>query len=259
MAPSAAEAPCRVGGYEPSVRVEGGAGAPLIFVPGMDGTGRLFHTQVPLLARDFRVATYALRDDADDMETLVDDLRRALDVLAPGGEPAVVVAESFGGTVAMSFALAHPERVRELVIVNSFSRLRSPAHLRVAIAATRVMPWRLMGVFRRLTVARLHAPDTPPAEIAYFLEQTRGVGKRAYLSRLRILAEYDLRSRLGELRVPTLFVASDQDRLVPAVEEASYMAARVPGAALRVLPGRGHRCLIAPGVDLAQIIRESRG
>ena len=59
--------------YDPDVKTEG-MGPPLVLVPGLDGTGRLFYRQVPLLARDFRVATYALRDDAPDMATLVEDL-----------------------------------------------------------------------------------------------------------------------------------------------------------------------------------------
>ena len=50
-----------------------GSGDPLVLVPGMDGTGQLFYRQVPLLARSFRTATYALRSDAPAMETLVDD------------------------------------------------------------------------------------------------------------------------------------------------------------------------------------------
>src|SRR3712207_522091 len=104
-----------------SLRVEG-KGPPLIFVPGMDGTGRLFYRQVPLLAPRFRVRTYTLRDDAESMDGLVADLDRAIRSLAPGGEPAVVIAESFGGTLALSYALAHPERVRALVVVNSFPR-----------------------------------------------------------------------------------------------------------------------------------------
>jgi len=34
------------------------------------------------------------------------------------------------------------------------------------------------------------------------------------------------------------------------------MESRVPGAAVRILEGHGHICLIAPDVDLNRIIRE---
>ncbi|MDQ3995600.1 MAG: alpha/beta hydrolase [Gemmatimonadota bacterium] len=243
------------GSYDPRLHVEG-RGPPLIFVSGMDGTGCLFYRQVPLLAPRFRVATYALRDDAEHMETLVDDLARVVRTVAPDGEPATIVGESFGGTLAMSFALAHPRLVRALVVLNSFPRFRPQVRLHAAIAAVGLVPWGMMGVVRRLTVARLHSRHTHRSEVRYFLEQTKQTTRRGYISRLRILTEYDIRGRLAEIAVPTLFVASDQDRLVPAVAHASYMAERVPRATLRILEGQGHVCLVAPNVYLGVVLRE---
>jgi hypothetical protein len=40
--------------------------------------------------------------------------------------------------------------------------------------------------------------------------------------------------------------------------QAQFMAARVPGAQVRVLSGHGHICLIAPGIDLGCILDEWR-
>jgi hypothetical protein len=37
------------------------------------------------------------------------------------------------------------------------------------------------------------------------------------------------------------------------------MAARVPGAAMRVLEGHGHICLLAPDLDMSTILAEWRG
>ena len=245
-------------GYDPRLNVEG-SGPPLVFVPGMDGTGRLFYRQVPLLAPRFRVATYALRDGATRMETLLDDLDRVVSTVAPNGEHAVVVGESFGGTLALSYALAHPERVGALVVINSFPRFLPQFRLRLALGAIQVMPWGVMGIVRRVTAVRLHSRDTEREEVHYFLRQTRGTTRRGYVSRLRVLKEYDVRGRLSDIRVPTLFIAADEDHLIPSLEQASYMVARVPGATLHVLDGHGHACLIAPGVDLAEILSDWQG
>jgi pimeloyl-ACP methyl ester carboxylesterase len=244
--------------YDPRLRVEG-TGPPLIFVPGMDGTGRLFYRQVPLLARQFRVGTYTLRDDAGSMETLVKDLDQVTRTLAPDGERVVVVTESFGGAPALSYALAHPERIRGLVVLNSFARFPSQLRLRVGLGLAHLVPWSLMTVFRRLTVSRLHSRSTPRSEVRHFLRQTDETTRRGYISRLRILMNYDVRDRLKDIRVPTLFLAADQDQLVPSLEHASYMVTRVAGARLRILEGHGHACLIAPGVDLAEILGEWAG
>ena len=121
-----------------------GAGPPLVYVPGMDGTGELFYRQLPALTRRFRAATYRLRDAATQMQTLVDDLAAVLRAASPAGEPAVLVGESFGGTLALSFALAHPERVRALVILNSFPFFRPQHRLHLAIAGLALMPWGAM-------------------------------------------------------------------------------------------------------------------
>ena len=240
--------------YDPGIRITG-AGMPLVFVPGMDGTGRLFYRQVPLLAERFRVATYSLRDDAPDMATLIGDLTRVLDAVAPAS-PAVIVGESFGGTLALSFALAHPDRVRALVVLNSFPRFLPQVRLHLAMLGIRLMPWGAMRLVRRVTALRLHSPHTPRSEVRYFLTQTRGTTRHGYLSRLHILTQYDVREQLARIEAPTLFLAADRDHLIPSVEQATYMAARVPGAALRVLEGHGHACLIAPDVDLNVIIAE---
>jgi len=87
-----------------------------------------------------------------------------------------------------------------------------------------------------------------------FFELTRATTKGGYLGRLAILRGYDVREQLHAVAAPTLFLASDLDHLVPSVEEARFMAARVPDATVRILDGHGHICLIAPGVDLAEIL-----
>ena len=82
--------------YDWRLSVEG-SGEPLVLVCGMDGTGQLFYRQVPLLVRaSYRVATYALRSDAASMETLIEDLGRVIDAVAPETRRAIVVGESFG-------------------------------------------------------------------------------------------------------------------------------------------------------------------
>lgn len=241
--------------YDPRVQTVG-MGPPLVLVPGMDGTGRLFYRQVPLLARDYRVATYALRDSAPSMSVLVDDLAEVVRALSATGEPAVIVGESFGGTLAMSFAVAHPELVRALIVVNSFPYFRPQYRLRLAIAGLSVMPWGAMGLVRRLTAFRLHSRYTHRDELRRFLREIKATTRDGYLGRLRILRGYDVRSQLASIIAPALFLAAERDHLVPAVEQAAYMVSRTPRATLQVLRGHGHICLIAPNVDLRAIIAE---
>lgn len=239
----------------PEVRAIG-EGPPLVLVPGMDGTGRLFYRQAPLLARSFRVAALSLRDEAQLMDVLVEDLAGFVRALSPSGEPAVVVGESFGGALSLSFALAHPELVRALVIVNSFAHFRPQYRLRAAILGTQLMPWGAMGLIRRATAFRMHSRHTPGSEVRRFLQETRSTTRLGYLNRLRILMQYDAYPHLHRIEVPTLFLAADEDHLIPSVEQARLMAARVPRAQVAILEGHGHVCLISPHLDLETVIRD---
>ena len=93
------------------------------------------------------------------------------------------------------------------------------------------------------------------------MELTAQASRDGYLNRLQVLMSYDIRHRLHELRPPVLFLAAEQDHLVPSVRQGQFMAGRVPTATLRILQGHGHICLIAPDIDLAEIVtawREGR-
>jgi pimeloyl-ACP methyl ester carboxylesterase len=227
----------------------------VVLVPGLDGTGLLFYRQVDCLARRHRVATFRLREDATDMHTLVGDLRQ---VVEPLGAPVTVIGESFGGALSLTFALAHQALVERLVIINSFPYFTPQARLWLGYHLLRATPWGMMRIVRQLTAFRMHSRHTQRNELRKFHELMRETTRQGYLSRLSILRSYDVRARLGELRMPTLFLASDCDHLVPAVEQARLMASLVSGATVRVLEGHGHVCLIAPDLDLNEILEEWR-
>jgi pimeloyl-ACP methyl ester carboxylesterase len=103
-----------------------GSGPDLVMVHGITGNLAVWHLQiVPVLAEHFRVLTYDLRghgysdtpatgytpdDMAGDLLALLD----ALEVQRP-----VVVGHSYGADIALYFAALHPERVREVIAIES--------------------------------------------------------------------------------------------------------------------------------------------
>jgi pimeloyl-ACP methyl ester carboxylesterase len=244
--------------YDPRLTIEGTSGAAVVLVPGINGSGRLFYRQVPHLRTSYRVATYSLRDDADSLDELASDLGTVVRATAQPDQRAIIVGESFGGTVALTFALAHPDEVEALVIVNSFPYFEGQVRLVLARAGVMMVPWGATQFLRRLTAARLHSGLTPRAEVRRFMALTGDATRTGYANRLRLLRQYDIRSRLRDLQPPALFVAATRDHLLPSVAHARLMASLAPRSSLRVLDGQGHICLIAPGVDLAAIIGEWR-
>ncbi|MCP3857424.1 MAG: alpha/beta hydrolase [Actinomycetia bacterium] len=223
----------------------------VILVPGIDGTALLFYRQLPLLAQHFNVLSFPLPDNPDaSMEDLVADLARLIGEVSDHG--AILLGESFGGALSMSTALAHPELVRGLVVVNSFPYLDQRVQLRLAPLALKVMPWGLMPIVRRFTEAKLHSPHCLDEDLAEFHQRSRAIGQHGYRRRLEIIRGYDIRNRLSDIEAPTLFLAGDRDRLVPSVDWGRFMVDRVPNADLQILEGYGHVCLINHDLDVSE-------
>jgi pimeloyl-ACP methyl ester carboxylesterase len=234
---------------------DGAADPPIILVPGIDGTALLFYRQQPLLARRFDVIAFPLPSidpHVMTMPTLVRDLAQLIGELSDRG--AILLGESFGGALAMSTALAHPDLVHGLVIVNSFPYLDQRVKLAAAPLALKALPWAAMPLVRKYTSRHLHSPHTDEADIAEFLRCAREIDRDSYIRRLEILQQYDLRDRLHEIEVPTMFVAGDHDRLLPSVRWASYMHERVRNSRVHVLQGYGHVCLIDHDLDISELV-----
>ena len=225
-----------------------------MLVPGIDGTGKLFYRQIPSLERDFTVTAMRLRDDAATMDDLVADLHTEVERLAAGGGRVSLLGESFGGALTLSYAVAHPERVDRLVILNSFAHFGSQARLWLGYHLLRATPWGMMRIIRQLNAHRMHSPQTEHDEIKRFHELMRASTRAGYLSRMRMLRDYDIREQLASIAAPVLFLAADRDTLIPSVEQARLMSERAPAATMRILEGHGHSCLIAPDLDLAAIV-----
>ena len=75
------------------------------------------------------------------MDELVADLHTGCLARARTAGRVALVGESFGGALTLSYALAHPERVERLVILNSFAHFASPARLSLGYHLLRATPW----------------------------------------------------------------------------------------------------------------------
>ena len=230
------------------LRGEGGAGAPVVYVPGIDGTGALLLGTAGRLEERFRLArlSYSAETPAveapDSYPALAASVARVIGEL--GIERCVVIAESFGGAVALQLTLDAPELIAGLIIVNSFARYPSRGRLAIARRIAPAVPEPLFHFGRRWFAPHaLFGKRQDPAALAEFRAIPGTFFDEGYARRLAMIAELDLRPRLPEIAVPVHLYASAADRVVPSVECLKEVEAGLSDARLEVVPDAGHLLL----------------
>jgi len=166
-----------------------------------------------------------------------------------GIEKAVLVGNSAGGTVSVLTALAYPDRVEALVLVDAaiYSGGGSPAWLRPLLNTPQMR--RLGPLFvrniRRWGIefgeSAWHDPSRIPPE--FWAGYTRPLQAenwdRALWELTRSGGGPNLAGRLDELGVPVLVITGDDDRIVPT-EQSIRLAQELPNSELVVLEACGH-------------------
>jgi 3-oxoadipate enol-lactonase len=225
-----------------------GSGKPLLYLPGLEGTGQMFYKQIDDLSRDHRVITLTLRPHGRyGLDRLVEDVEWVLQ--HSGAGRATVVGESFGGLLTMATALARPGIIERMILVNTFPWFAQRAKIRMGVALFSLLPYSLMKAYRtRNSRNELFSDDIADDDKRRFRAGTRFIEREGYLSRLRIIRDTDLRPHLGYIDVPAIVVAGTSDKLFDSTAYARSIASCLPRARLKLLHGTGHTALIARGV-----------
>ena len=241
------------------IRDRRGRGVPVVYVPGIDGTGRMLLSCADRLAErcDLSCLSYIADDtaDRDGYEQLAGEVLARIDEL--GHARTLLLAESFGGAVALQTALHAPERIAGLAIVNSFCHYRRRLHLAMTRLSAPLLPRWAFDIGRRaLAPWTLFGKRREPEAIAEFRSIAGGEFGVAYRRRLKMIAGLDLRPRLGEItQAVTLFVGT-KDRVVDSLRSARLMAAALPDARVEILEGAGHLILPLRSYDWPAAIEE---
>ena len=208
----------------------------------LDGAGR--PNQLTMLLRPAAAAVYRLEDMAGDAVAVLDAL---------GWPTAHVAGMSQGGMIAQTLAVRHPDRVRSLTSISSSPapRLGQPTPgtlLRVLRVANPRRVRSAEDLARYLVDLRqvTGSPGCPADE-----EWLRDLGRRCYdrggldtaavqRQTAAIAASGDRREELRQLRVPTLVLHGEDDRMIRPVAGRATAGA-IPGARLVTYPGDGPR------------------
>jgi pimeloyl-ACP methyl ester carboxylesterase len=225
---------------------------PVVYLPGIDGTGRLLYRQKRLHAE---FAVRCVSYPQDDRHTYADLVALAIQALEETG-PGVVLAESFGGAVALMVTLARPDLVRRLVLVNTFARYPRRLFIDVAGLVGPWLPWRpQQPILRPIRGYAFFGPNVSPEDRATWWKYTADVPMRAYGYRSRLIRALDLLPHLREISVPAVVFTAPNDWVVPA-PAGRLLAKRLPRAKHIAGPNAAHAALIDPRVDVAAWLKD---
>lgn len=231
------------------VHRETGKGLPLVLLHGYPHDATLWEPQLETLAAHARVLAPDLRGfgasrpgpGAARIEDYAADVKALLDSLSI--PKAVVCGLSMGGYVALAMAAHHPEALAGLVLVST----RAGADAQAArdareTNATKALTEGTAAVAEPM-VAKMLSPATAQRAPA-LVEKVRAMmmrqPKEGVAQALRAMASRpDRTPLLSGIRVPTLVIHGQEDKLIPPAE-AEAMANAIPGSRLVLVPGAAH-------------------
>lgn len=251
-----------------------GAGHPLLLITGVGYGGWFWHKVLPGLAGYYQVIVPDPRGSGQSdkpqgpytVEMLATDMAELLDELHIRG--AFVVGHSLGAFVAQHLVLNRPELVSKLVL--AAGTFGGPNVVPITAEALEVLTSRegdqLELIQRGIEIAtgpgfaEAH-PEVVQELIEYRLSDA--VPPHAYQAQVAAgmamaSAEASFEDRLSEIKVPTLILFGEHDRVVPP-GNAPLLTERIPGAQMKILSGVGHIFPIEAPEATVKALREFFG
>ncbi len=224
-----------------------GAGPDLVLLHSLLADLHAFDSVLPALAAGHRVTLINLPGFHGSQPTPLALLDAYVAAIEDGfdefriAKDSVLIGNGFGGTVALAFALAHPERIAKLVLSDAAACFPPEGRQQFALMADKVAESGLDAV-AEIAARRVHSPDylkAHPEAVEARKDVLLGIDPRGFAAACKILQETDLVPLLHHLRVPTLVVCGEHDQATPPALN-KQIAGKVAGAKYIELPGCGH-------------------
>jgi len=227
---------------------------PILLVPGLGGTPRIYAPVIPALWRlgPVTVANH-IRDD-----NMAEIARR---ILAEAPPRFALAGHSMGGYIAFEIMRQAPERVTKLALLNTQARPEAPEALERRRAIIRGIE---AGGFDAgvdaLYPILVHPSRRDDAALKKIVrDMGEDIGPEAYVRQLiAVMGRADSRPTLAAIACPTLVLTSDQDNTIPN-SLSSEIVGGIRGAKLVTIADCGHLSQIeqpqAVGAALVEWLR----
>ena len=201
------------------------------------------------------------------VDRFVDEVEQVRAALGLGPDNFVLYGHSWGGLLALEYALAHPEQLKALVVSNMMAsvpayneyaeRVLMPAMDQDALARIKSFEAAgrtdnpayealLMEHFYVDHVCRMPAGDWPEPLLRSFAHVNQPVYTLmqgpSELGASGRLAEWDRTADLPRVTAPTLVIGAEHDTMDP--RHLQWMATQVPRGTYHHCPNGSHMCLV---------------
>jgi len=228
-----------------------GNGKPLLLIHGIFSSAFVWHKNIDDLSRHFDVIAadlkgYGYSDKPADGKYSREDIRQFvldfMDAIQVG--KAVLAGHSWGGGIATDLALAHPDRVEKLILIDSTgyqlkhnffaSLLKLPgmAKFLMGICNKRILEWVLSkGVFFDPSLVTDEEIDgwIRPYYVKGAVQAALGIRN----------FDFVIGKKIKDISCPTLIIWGQDDKCLP-VEMAEKFKKDIKNSVLKIIPNSGH-------------------
>lgn len=171
-----------------------------------------------------------------------------------------VMGISYGGEVAVQYAVAHPDKVRRLVLANTAARTSSWLR-KIGDGWNEVAKLKDGYAYYLTTIPVIYSTEF--FENNWQWMEGREKTLTAYFSREDVLEslirltdssrDYDCTDRLHEITCPTLVISSSEDALVPPTEQV-ILHEKIKGSTYVTINGSGHASMYENPVAFSALV-----
>jgi pimeloyl-ACP methyl ester carboxylesterase len=224
---------------------------PIVFVPGLLATPRMYADQIPQLW-PFGPVTVANHTRDDSMAAIA---RR---ILADAPPQFALVGLSMGGYISLEIMRQAASRVARLGLLDTSARPDAPDQSEGRRALIGLARGGRFGEIADMLYPRLvdksRLNDSALRQVVRLMAQE--VGLDAFVrQQAAIIGRQDSRPGLSAIRCPTLVLVGDGDALTPP-ELAAELAAGIPTARLVKVPGCGHLSTLEQPAAVSKALTE---
>lgn len=237
------------------------SGPLLIYFPGMDGTGRLFYKQAKTLSQYFQIRCLSLSSyDKSNWSTLVTKTVNLIqtELGVSSASSVYLCGESFGGCLVLKVACRVPDLIEKVILVNPASSFKKRPFLALGVELNQWLPSLAYQGSTVILLRFLASLDRmKKRDCKALLTAMQSLPQEMVSWRLSLLRDFAIHpSTLKRLKLPVFIIASQQDHLLPSVEEGQQLLDYFPNAKLTILPESGHACLLEEDVNILEILKQ---